>query len=87
MSRELSANRGKVTLAQIASQHIAEILDSDVFLWLPDDKRIWLNSKMLNPHEKQELSFTAPEKSGTYPYVCTFPGHAVLMWGVLSVTK
>ena len=37
MSRELSANRGKVTLAQIASQHIAEVLDSDVFLWLPDN--------------------------------------------------
>ena len=53
--------------------------------WLPDDKRIWLNSKMLNPHEKQELSFTAPEKSGTYPYVCTFPGHALTMRGELKV--
>jgi two-component system sensor histidine kinase KdpD len=38
MSRELSANRGKVMLAQIATQHIAEVLDSDVFLWLPDEK-------------------------------------------------
>jgi two-component system, OmpR family, sensor histidine kinase KdpD len=38
MSRELSANRGKITLAQIASQHLAEVLDSDIFLWLPDDK-------------------------------------------------
>jgi plastocyanin len=39
--------------------------------WLPDDPRIWAHSKMLNPHEKQELTFTAPEKPGTYPYVCT----------------
>jgi len=38
MSRELSANRGKITLAQLASQHMAEVLDSDVFLWLPDSK-------------------------------------------------
>lgn len=38
MSRELSANRGKITLAQLAAQHMAESLDSDVFLWLPDDK-------------------------------------------------
>ncbi len=37
-SRELNANRGKVTLAQIASQHVADALDSDVFLWLPDSK-------------------------------------------------
>ena len=38
MSRELSATRGKITLAQVASQHIAEVLESDVFLWLPDAK-------------------------------------------------
>jgi len=37
MSRELTANRGKVTLAQIAAQHIADVLDSDVFLWLSED--------------------------------------------------
>ncbi len=38
MSRELSANRGKVALAQIASQYVAEITESDVFIWLPDEK-------------------------------------------------
>ena len=38
MSRELTANRGKITLAQIASQHMAEVLDSDIFIWLPDEK-------------------------------------------------
>jgi two-component system sensor histidine kinase KdpD len=38
MSRELSANRGKVTLAQIAAQHVADVLDSDVFVWLPDQE-------------------------------------------------
>ncbi|MDE3016684.1 MAG: sensor histidine kinase KdpD [Pseudomonadota bacterium] len=38
MSRELTAARGKITLAQVAAQHIADILDSDVFLWLPDAK-------------------------------------------------
>ncbi|MCX6854075.1 MAG: plastocyanin/azurin family copper-binding protein, partial [Verrucomicrobia bacterium] len=53
--------------------------------WLPDDKSIWLHSKMLNPHEKDELVFTAPEKPGDYPYVCTFPGHALTMNGKLKV--
>lgn len=53
--------------------------------WLPDDRRIWAHSKMLNPHEKVVLSFTAPEKPGTYPYVCTFPGHALTMRGELKV--
>jgi azurin len=53
--------------------------------WLPDDPRIWLHSKMLNPHEKEELTFTAPEKPGSYPYVCTFPGHALTMRGEMKV--
>ncbi len=38
MSRELSASRGKLTLAQIAAQHIADVMDSDVFIWLPDGR-------------------------------------------------
>ena len=38
MSRELTASRGKVMLAQVAAQHMAQVLNSDVFLWLPDEK-------------------------------------------------
>ncbi|MDX2074731.1 MAG: sensor histidine kinase KdpD [Alphaproteobacteria bacterium] len=38
MTRELTASRGKVSLAQIAATHVAEVMDSDVFIWLPDDK-------------------------------------------------
>jgi hypothetical protein len=40
---------------------------------------------MLNPHEKDEIKFTAPTKPGIYPYVCTFPGHALTMRGVMKV--
>jgi plastocyanin len=53
--------------------------------WLPDDPSIWLHSKMLNPHESDELVFNAPQKPGDYPYVCTFPGHALTMNGKLKV--
>lgn len=53
--------------------------------FLPDDPRVWLKSRLLNPHEKQEIEFTAPEESGDYPYVCSFPGHAATMKGVLKV--
>ncbi|MBB5039133.1 family 16 glycoside hydrolase [Prosthecobacter dejongeii] len=53
--------------------------------WVPDDKRVWLHSKMLNPHEEEALTFTAPEKAGDYPFVCTFPGHALTMNGKMKV--
>jgi len=53
--------------------------------WLPDDKRVWAHSRLLNPHEKDTITFIAPEKPGQYPYVCTFPGHAMTMQGALRV--
>jgi azurin len=53
--------------------------------WLPEDPRMWLHSKLLNPKEREEIVFTAPEKPGIYPFVCTFPGHAVTMQGRLRV--
>ncbi|MBU6327828.1 MAG: hypothetical protein KGQ89_09375, partial [Verrucomicrobia bacterium] len=33
------------------------------------------------------LRVAAPEKEGTYQYVCTFPGHWTIMKGELIVTK
>jgi azurin len=53
--------------------------------YIPDDPRIWLHLKPLNPHERDEVTFTAPAKPGIYPYVCTFPGHAAIMNGKMTV--
>jgi azurin len=53
--------------------------------FLPDDPRVWLKSKLLNPHEKQTLEFNAPTQPGVYPFVCSFPGHAQTMQGTLRV--
>jgi azurin len=32
-------------------------------------------TELAQPGETVELSFTAPEKAGTYQYICTYPGH------------
>ena len=37
--------------------------------WIPDDPRMWAHSKPLNPKENDEITFTAPEKAGVYPFV------------------
>lgn len=37
------------------------------------------------PQKTVELTFTAPAP-GDYPYICTFPGHYVMMKGILTVT-
>jgi azurin len=33
------------------------------------------------------VEFKAPDKTGDYPYLCTFPGHAMQMNGTMAVEK
>ena len=50
----------------------------------PDTDKILWGTTMLDHGESEKFSFTAPQP-GEYPYVCTFPGHALLMRGVMKV--
>ena len=45
------------------------------------------HTKLLAYGEEETLEFTAPSEPGDYPYVCSFPGHAALMNGVMKVEK
>jgi uncharacterized cupredoxin-like copper-binding protein len=53
--------------------------------FLPEDKRILQASRLLDPNTSQTLRFIAPATPGIYPYLCTFPGHWILMKGELIV--
>ena len=53
--------------------------------FVPDDEAILLHSRILNPQETETVIFTAPDKPGDYPFVCTMPGHAFSMKGTLHV--
>jgi azurin len=50
----------------------------------PTDKILW-HTKLINPNTAETLRFNAPKEPGDYPYVCTFPGHWVIMHGVMHV--
>ena len=52
--------------------------------WRPDTELILWGSTALNHKEEDLIKFIAPEP-GNYPYVCTFPGHAMMMRGVMKV--
>ncbi len=39
------------------------------------------------PGEKVSITFTVPEKTGDYGYLCTFPGHWATMRGTMHVKK
>jgi azurin len=46
---------------------------------------ILAHTTLVQPGTKTELEFTAPAEAGDYPYICTFPGHFLLMKGTLHV--
>jgi azurin len=49
------------------------------------DRDMIEHTPLAKPGETSEVTFTAPAP-GTYPYICTVPGHYMLMKGVLTVT-
>jgi len=54
---------------------------------LPDSVKgdVLVATKLLGPGETEELNFTIPTETGSYEYVCTFPGHFAMMRGVMEV--
>jgi glucose/arabinose dehydrogenase/azurin len=56
-------------------------------VYIPENKGIFAHSKMLEPGETQRFQVRAPTAPGTYDYVCTFPGHWMIMWGRLIVAR
>ncbi len=59
--------------------------EGDVKNWVPDLDAVLFSTPVLKPDSSYLLKFKAPEVSGIYPYVCTFPGHGLLMYGAMYV--
>lgn len=60
--------------------------------FIPKSKEhlILQHSPMIGPTRKSQIHvfrFHAPKKPGIYPYVCTFPGHWVIMHGEMIVVN
>ena len=53
--------------------------------WLAEGPNVLKHTKLVDPKKEETIEFTAPTKPGEYPFVCTFPGHASMMKGVLKV--
>jgi azurin len=75
----LTADAAEFTKAAMAAQATD---------YIPADQKakILASTKLAGPTETVEVSFKAPAKAGSYPYLCSFPGHyAAGMKGTLVV--
>lgn len=53
--------------------------------FIPESDKILHHTKLLEHGTSETLRFNAPKEPGVYPYLCTFPGHWILMKGEMVV--
>lgn len=53
--------------------------------YVPPTAKVLYHTLLLQPGQSDTIYFTAPEKPGNYQYVCSYPGHYLIMKGVLTV--
>ena len=53
--------------------------------YVPDSDDVIAYTDMTNPKGEFVIHLTAPKEKGEYPYLCTFPGHWMVMNGVMKV--
>jgi len=53
--------------------------------WLALGPNVLAHTKLVDPKKSDTIEFVAPTQPGDYPFVCTFPGHAMTMKGILTV--
>jgi azurin len=62
-------------------------LDKAGRAFIPQSDDILAATKLIEPGQKQTLKVAAIYDEGEFEYVCTVPGHYIIMWGKLIVTK
>lgn len=67
------------------AQTMPPVPDKAGRLYIPESDKILAASKMLEPGQREKLTWTAPKKPGKVPFLCTFPGHWVRMKGEIVV--
>lgn len=51
--------------------------------FVPPNPEIIVHSALLTPEATATIRFTLPAAPGVYPYVCTMPGHGMVMYGAI----
>ncbi|TKT87489.1 plastocyanin/azurin family copper-binding protein [Dyadobacter frigoris] len=55
--------------------------------YVPKTNDVLFHTNIVEPEKTESIYFVAPKQIGVYQYLCTFPGHYMLMQGKLKVVK
>jgi azurin len=75
------------TLARVGDLANKIIAEPDAALrhYIPKTDDLLVHTDLVGPQEQFIIFFRAPAKPGRYPYLCTFPGHWMVMNGEMIV--
>lgn len=59
--------------------------DAPLRHYVPDVPEVLAYTDLVSPGQEFSIHFRVPETPGTYPYLCTFPGHWSVMNGTMIV--
>lgn len=76
---------GNVEAVGMAGNEMAKDPEGIKKDFIPESDAILHHTKLIFPNQAEILRFEAPSEPGTYPYLCTFPGHWVVMKGEMIV--
>jgi azurin len=74
-------------VAQAAERMKPEDDDGRGRAYVPKTTDVYAASKLIEPGQRATITMTAPNEEGVYEYVCTYPGHWMVMWGQLVITR
>jgi azurin len=55
--------------------------------FIPATSKVLFHTLLLQPGKSEIIFFTAPDKPGDYEYLCSYPGHYLIMRGTFKVKK
>ena|GEM_PF-1790616 len=55
--------------------------------YVPSTPKVLEYTSIIDPQKSETIYFNAPSKPGSYPFICSFPGHYIIMKGVITVTQ
>jgi azurin len=69
----------------VGTAALAMGIDGTAKNYVPDSADVLYHTALTLPEGSDTIYFTAPTQPGDYDYICSFPGHAMLMKGILRV--
>jgi uncharacterized cupredoxin-like copper-binding protein len=71
----------------VANAALALGIEGTAKNYVPDTADVLYHTALVLPGGSDTIFFTAPATPGDYEFICSFPGHATLMRGVLRVER